>query len=61
MMPDWVWVFIMGMFVSICLIVMGIFVGESSYKRDVYNVLINNPEMKSIEILQELEKVEDEA
>ena len=60
-MSDWVWFFIIGMFFSILLIAIGLTIGEWSYKNDVYNVLINNPEMKSIEILQELEKVEDEA
>lgn len=53
--------FIIGMFFSILLIVIGLVIGESTYENKVYNVLINNPEMKSIEILQELEKVENEA
>ena len=53
--------FIIGMFFSILLIVIGLIIGELTYKEEVYNVLINNPEMKSIEILQELEKVENEA
>lgn len=53
--------FIIGMFFSILLIVIGLIIGEWSYKNVAYNVLINNPEMKSIEILQELEKVENEA
>lgn len=53
--------FIIGMFFSILLIAIGLIIGEWSYKNAAYNVLINNPEMKSIEILQELEKVENEA
>ena len=60
-MSDWVGLFIIGMFFSILLIVIGLVIGESTYENKVYNVLINNPEMKSIEILQELEKVENEA
>lgn len=60
-MSDSVGLFIIGMFFSILLIVIGLIIGEWSYKNTAYNVLINNPEMKSIEILQELEKVENEA
>lgn len=60
-MLDWVRGFIIGIFFSILLIVIGLIMGEWSYKNVAYNVLINNPEMKSIEILQELEKVENEA
>lgn len=60
-MSDCVGCFIIGMFFSILLIVIGLIIGELSYKNAAYNVLINNPEMKSIEILQELEKVENEA
>lgn len=60
MMSDWIWGLSLGLFISLCLLIIGLFIGESIYENKVYNVLINNPEMNSIEILQELEKVENE-
>ena len=60
-MSDNIILIIFGLLLSLILIFIGLLIGESTYENKVYNVLINNPEMKSIEILQELEKVENEA